>query len=77
MISKSMRGYIDIHRFKDGTSKAWSDYAGQAGGQRAIIHWTRRYINKDVDFAIQILDMAIKEEERTRNVIKRYNRRFN
>ena len=73
---RSMRGYIDIHRFSDGSSAAWSDYAGQAGGQRATISCARRYIKKDVDFAMEILDMALKEEERTRNVINRYNRRF-
>jgi len=43
---------------------------------QSTITWAHKYVNKDTDFALELLDIAIKEREKVENVIKRFNRRF-
>jgi hypothetical protein len=44
----------------------------------ATLTWSHKYLKKgDTDFVMKILDIAMKEQQKVRNVIKRYNRRFN
>jgi len=43
---------------------------------QSTIRWAHKYAKSDTDFALKVLDIAIKEREKVENVIKRYNRRF-
>ncbi len=74
----SVRGFIniDIHPWNKGKKTASVCYGGMCGSMTSTIKWANRYINKDVDFASKVLQDAIREQERVRNVIKRFNRRF-
>jgi len=76
---KSMRGYINIemHPWNKGKKTAYVCYPGMCGSMTSTIKWAHRHVKKDADFALQVLDLAIKEQEKVRNVIKRFNRRFN
>jgi hypothetical protein len=51
-------------------------YPSMCGSMTSTITWAHKYANKDTDFALKLLDIAIKEREKVRNVIKRFNRRF-
>jgi hypothetical protein len=74
----SMRGFIniEIHPWNKGRKTAYVCYPGMCGSMTSTIKWARRYVKNDTDFALQVLDLAVKEQEKVRNVIKRFNRRF-
>ena len=72
------RDFIDINQFSfnKGKKTASLSYPGMCGSMGATIQWAHKYGKSDTDFALQILEKAVKENERVRNVIKRFNRRF-
>ena len=74
----SVRSFIDINQysFNKGKKTATVSYPGLCGSMQSTIKWARKYAKSDTDFALQVLDLAIKEQDRVRNVIKRFNRRF-
>lgn len=74
----SVRGFINIdtYPYSKGRKTASVSYGGMCGSMTATIQWANKYINKDVDFASKVLQDAINEQEKVRNVIKRFNRRF-
>jgi hypothetical protein len=87
----SVRSFIDINQysFNKGKKTATLCYPGMCGSMGATIKWAHKYAKlafeaqcdgmiakNDADFALQVLDNAVKENERVRNVIKRFNRRF-
>ena len=75
-----VRSFINIkeYPFKKGKKKAYICYAGRCGSMGATLTWSHKYLKKgDTDFVMKILDIAMKEQQKVRNVIKRYNRRFN
>ena len=74
----SVRGFIDINQysFNKGKKTATVSYAGLCGSMGATIRWAHKYAKSDAAFVLQILDNAVKENERVRNVITRFNRRF-
>ena len=73
-----MRGFINIemHPWSKGRKKAYMCYPSMCGSMQSTITWAHKYANRDTDFALKLLDIAIKEREKVENVIKRYNRRF-
>jgi hypothetical protein len=75
----SVRGFIEIneYKWKKGKKTASMSYPGMCGSMCATITWAHKWAKKDTDFALKVLDMAIKEREKVENVIKRFNRRFN
>ena len=75
---RSMRGFINIevHPWNKGSKTAYVCYPGMCGSMESTIKWAHRYAKKDCDFALEVLTLAIKEQDRVRNVIKRFNRRF-
>jgi len=75
----SVRGFINIDQYSwnKGKKAASLCYPGMCGSMIATIKWAHRHVKKDADFALQVLDLAMKEQEKVRNVIKRFNRRFN
>jgi len=75
---RSMRGFIEIemHPWSKGKKTAYVCYPGMCGSMKSTIDWAHRYVKKDSDFALELLTLAIKEQEKVRNVIKRFNRRF-
>ena len=74
----SVRSFIDINQysFNKGKKTATVSYPGMCGSMQSTIKWARKYAKSDTDFALQVLDNAVKENERVRNVIQRFNRRF-
>jgi len=73
----SVRGFINIDIDTWNRKKRASVcYAGRCGSMQSTIKWARRYVKKDTDFALEVLNLAMKEEEKVRNVITRFNRRF-
>ena len=74
----SVRGFIniEIHPWNKGKKTAYVCYPGMCGSMTSTIKWARRYVQNDTDFALKVLDLAMKEQEKVRNVIKRFNRRF-
>ena len=75
---KSVRSFIEIetHTWTKGKKTAYVCYPGMCGSMTSTIKWAHRYAKKDTDFALALLTLAIKEQDRVRNVIKRFNRRF-
>ena len=70
------RSFINISKYSN-SKKAYMCYPSMCGSMQSTISWAHRYANKkDTDFALQVLDLAIKEREKVENVIKRFNRRF-
>jgi|GEM_PF-3999945 len=74
----SVRNFIEINQYpwNKGKKTASVCFGGMCGSMQSSLKWANRYINKDVDFASKVLEDAIKEQKRVRNVIKRFNRRF-
>ena len=74
----SVRSFIDINQysFNKGKKTATVSYPGMCGSMQSTIKWARKYAKSDTDFALQLLEKAVKENERVRNVITRFNRRF-
>ena len=74
----SVRSFIDINQysFNKGKKTATVSYPGMCGSMQSTIKWARKYAKSDTDFALQLLENAVKENERVRNVIQRFNRRF-
>jgi|TARA_R110002020_G_C15736050_1_gene724583 hypothetical protein len=75
-IMRSMRGFINIEKRRE-SKVASMCYPGMCGSMISTIKWAHRYAKKDTDFALKVLDLAIKEREKVEHVIKRFNRRFN
>jgi len=75
---RSMRGFINIemHPWNKGRKTAYVCYPGMCGSMISSIDWAHRYAKTDTDFALDVLNRAIKEREKVDNVIKRFNRRF-
>ena len=74
----SVRPFIDINQysFNKGKKTATVSYPGMCGSMGATIQWAHKYGKSDIDFVLQLLERAVKENERVRNVITRFNRRF-
>ena len=74
----SVRSFIDINQYSynKGKKTASVSYPGMCGSMSATISWAHKYAKSDTDFALQLLEKAVKENERVRNVIQRFNRRF-
>ena len=73
----SVRGFIEINEYPWRKGKTASMcYPGMCGSMQSTIRWAHKYAKMDTDFALKVLDIAIKEREKVENVIKRYNRRF-
>ena len=70
-----VRGFINISKYSN-SKKAYMCYPSMCGSMQSTITWAHKYVNKDTDFALELLDIAIKEREKVENVIKRFNRRF-
>ena len=72
------RDFIDINQFSfnKGKKTASLSYPGMCGSMGATIQWAHKYGKSDIDFVLQLLERAVKENERVRNVITRFNRRF-
>jgi hypothetical protein len=70
-----VRGFINISKYSN-SKKAYMCYPSMCGSMQSTITWAHKYANKDTDFALKLLDIAIKEREKVENVIKRFNRRF-
>ena len=70
-----VRGFINISEYSK-SKRAYMCYPSMCGSMQSTITWAHKYANKDTDFALKLLDIAIKEREKVRNVIKRFNRRF-
>ena len=72
------RDFIDINQysFNKGKKTATVSYPGLCGSMGATIKWAHKYAKSDADFVLQLLEKAVKENERVRNVITRFNRRF-
>ena len=70
-----VRGFINISKYSN-SKKAYMCYPSMCGSMTSTITWAHKYANKDTDFALKLLDIAIKEREKVENVIKRFNRRF-
>ena len=72
------RDFIDINQysFNKGKKTATVSYPGLCGSMGATIKWAHKYAKSDAAFVLQLLEKAVKENERVRNVITRFNRRF-
>ena len=70
-----VRGFINISEYSK-SKKAYMCYPSMCGSMQSTITWAHKYADKDTDFALKLLDIAIKEREKVENVIKRFNRRF-
>ena len=70
-----VRGFINISKYSN-SKKAYMCYPSMCGSMQSTITWAHKYANRDTDFALKLLDIAIKEREKVENVIKRFNRRF-
>ena len=71
----SVRNFINISEYSK-SKKAYMCYPSMCGSMTSTIRWAHKYAEKDTDFALKVLEIAIKEREKVENVIKRYNRRF-
>jgi|TARA_Y100000310_G_scaffold227181_1_gene229403 hypothetical protein len=71
----NVRSLINIREYSK-IKKAYMCYPSMCGSMQSTITWAHRYAKKDTDFALKVLDQAIKEREKVENVIKRFNRRF-
>tara|TARA_R100001086_G_scaffold193376_1_gene110461 strand:- start:727 stop:948 length:222 start_codon:yes stop_codon:yes gene_type:complete len=71
----SVKSYIDIREYSK-SKKAYMCYPSMCGSMTSTVNWAHRYVKKDTDFALKVLDLAIKEREKVKNVIERFNRRF-
>ena len=72
------RDYITVTKYEDiNRGIAQHDYAGLAGMLVATVKWGAKSIRTDTSFALDILEQALKENEKVDNAVKRYNRRFN
>ena len=74
----SVRSFIDINQysFNKGKKTATVSYPGMCGSMGATIKWAHKYAKSDAAFVLQLLENSVKENERVRNVITRFNRRF-
>ena len=74
----SVRGFINIDQYSwnKGKKTASICYPGMCGSMQSTIKWAHTYAKKDSDLALEVLGLAMKEQEKVRNVIKRFNRRF-
>ena len=74
----SVRSFIDINQysFNKGKKTATVSYPGLCGSMQSTIKWAHKYAKSDTNFVLQLLENAVKENERVRNVIQRFNRRF-
>ncbi len=74
----SVRGFVNIDQYawNKGKKTASICYPGMCGSMTSTIKWAHKYADRDTDFALKLLDIAIKEREKVENVIKRFNRRF-
>ena len=70
-----VRSFINISKYSN-SKKAYMCYPSMCGSMQSTITWAHKYANRDTDFALKLLDIAIKEREKVENVIKRFNRRF-
>jgi hypothetical protein len=70
-----VRNFINISKYYN-RKKAYMCYPSMCGSMQSTITWAHKYANRDTDFALKLLDIAIKEREKVENVIKRFNRRF-
>ena len=70
-----VRGFINISEYSK-SKKAYMCYPSMCGSMQSTITWAHKYAKKDTDFALKLLDIAVKEREKVENVIKRFNRRF-
>ena len=70
-----VRNFINISKYSN-SKKAYMCYPSMCGSMQSTITWAHKYANRDTDFALKLLDIAIKEREKVENVIKRFNRRF-
>ena len=70
-----VRGFINISEYSK-SKKAYMCYPSMCGSMTSTIRWAHKHAKSDTDFALKVLDIAIKEREKVENVIKRFNRRF-
>jgi len=70
-----VRGFINISEYSK-SKRAYMCYPSMCGSMTSTIRWAHKHAKSDTDFALKVLDIAIKEREKVENVIKRYNRRF-
>ena len=71
----SVRNFINISEYSK-SKKAYMCYPSMCGSMQSTIKWAHKYAKSDTDFALKVLNIAIKEREKVENVIKRFNRRF-
>ena len=70
-----VRGFINISEYSK-SKRAYMCYPSMCGSMTSTIRWAHKHAKSDTDFALKVLDIAIKEREKVENVIKRFNRRF-
>jgi len=70
-----VRGFINISEYSK-SKRAYMCYPSMCGSMTSTIKWAHKHAKSDTDFALKVLDIAIKEREKVENVIKRFNRRF-
>ena len=70
-----VRGFINISEYSK-SKRAYMCYPSMCGSMTSTIRWAHKHAKSDTDFALKVLNIAIKEREKVENVIKRYNRRF-
>ena len=70
-----VRGFINISEYSK-SKRAYMCYPSMCGSMTSTIRWAHKHAKNDTDFALKVLDIAIKEREKVENVIKRFNRRF-
>ena len=72
-----VRNFINISKYSN-SKKAYMCYPSMCGSMQSTIQWSHKYLKKgDIDFVMKLLDIAMEEQQKVRNVIKRYNKRFN
>ena len=70
-----VRGFINISEYSK-SKRAYMCYPSMCGSMTSTIRWAHKHAKSDTDFALKVLDIAIKGREKVENVIKRFNRRF-
>ena len=70
-----VRNFINISDYSK-SKRAYMCYPSMCGSMTSTIKWAHKHAKSDTDFALKVLDIAIKEREKVENVIKRFNRRF-
>ena len=70
-----VRNFINISEYSK-SKRAYMCYPSMCGSMTSTIRWAHKHAKSDTDFALKVLDIAIKEREKVENVIKRFNRRF-